>query len=221
MRIKSLLLAGIVALHVGCGTNPSSNQNAEESQTATDKSGQVWLEGNLIAFFAAEQAKTIFTQMNADLAAGKVKMKLTADYGYANVGWQPPRIDIDSINMAFENNLLVTKLKLILPYKWKNLYMPREKQREFTVDIKTEQSFIVIGGVPSLKQTSQKASNLKGGEQAHRQQLNLYSEVANFFEINPTAQMESTMKSYVAENTPEQNLGLYNGHIENNNLVYD
>lgn len=197
-------------------------EDSAENQILESKTGELWLDGTMISGFAQFQARQMFTKMNQDLIDGNVELTLQEEYGYANAGWQTPRIDIDSIIMGFEQNLLVTRLDLILPYRWQDYDQEREEEREFTVSITTKQTFEVKAGIPLLTQVDKKASDLKGGDPTHRQQLNIMSDVLQVIDINSAEEMEQNLEGYVDENTPAQgSLGFYDGRIVDNNLVYD
>ena len=222
MKIKIILTATLLLLVNACKTSEKSETNSSVDDILPSKTGELWLNGSLIAFFAEAEAKKMFTKMNADLEEGKVKLELQNDYGFAKANWQTPNISIDTIKMVFEENLLVTRFDLILPYQWQDRDQEREEEREFTVSIMTKQTFEVRAGIPLLTQVRKEASDLQGGDSNHRQILNTLSGMLKVFNVSSSSEMEAALQKYVDENTPLQgSMGLYDGHIENNNLVYN
>ena len=159
--------------------------------------------------------------MNADFQSGALKLGLKSNLGYADIGWQKPRIDLDSIDLKFENNLIRSQMTLVLPYRWKNLLGSREKTREFKIDIVQKQEVVVKEGTPIFTTKSKNASNIRGGDKAHRDQVNFLTKVADFFGDKTNQTLQEKMKKWMDENSQQMSLGSASGHIEQDNLVYD
>ena len=221
--LKALVLLAATSILVMSCRGKSMEQN---TLSATDSlSGTVWPFSGFVIPTVDKEAKEIFTKMNEAFANGSLKLGLQSNIGTADVGWRTPRIDPDSIKTQFEDDLVVTRLRMVLPYRWKNNlpFAQREKTREFHIDIVSKSDFRIVQGEVVMTDRGGSASDIKGGNQHHRNQINFAVDVLKFFSVDVSSKLSGKLKGFIEENSgdPMAFSPDLNCRVENNQVVYE
>ena len=202
-------------LVAACGKDSSSSSKSEDA-------GAIWLNGDFVVMAAEGASNNVFTQMNADFNSGSLRLGLTNDLGYAKVGWKHPKVDLNTLTVKLEEDLVVTRFTLELPYEWKNLLGSTEKRRTFHVDVTLKMEMRIDEGIVITNIKHKSATDLRGGDGDHRRQLNILTKLGDFFGSKSSEKMQEKLTEWFAANGPEA-IDLNNpnsGYIKDGNMVY-